>query len=101
MPPSGERGVARQVRYGGYPSNHSPVSALSDFPACTGSQRRLVLLLSVATPTPRPKQSEDSCQAARGNTSDENGGRRGDREDMQARMLSSLRERLEVPDDEE
>ena len=45
---------------------------------------------------------DDSTKRRRPNSSDETGGRRGGSpEDMQARMLSSLRERLEVPDDEE
>jgi hypothetical protein len=61
------------------------------------------LLLSVATPDALAQNnSDDAAKRRRGNASDENGGRRGgSAEDMQARMLSSLRERLEVPDDEE
>ena len=61
------------------------------------------LLLSVASPDALAQNNpDDSTKRRRPNSSDENGGRRGGSpEDMQARMLSSLRERLEVPDDEE
>jgi hypothetical protein len=60
------------------------------------------LLISVATPDALAQNNaDDAAKRRRGNPSDENGRRGGSPEDVQARMLSSLRERLEVPDDEE
>lgn len=61
------------------------------------------LLIGIASPDALAQNNpDDAGKRRRANSSDESGGRRGGSpEDMQARLLSSLRERLEVPDDEE
>src|SRR5688572_29065118 len=60
------------------------------------------LLISVAGPAVLAQNSADeAAKRRRGNPADENSRRGGSPEDLQTRMLSSLRERLEVPDDEE
>ena len=59
------------------------------------------LLLGLSAPALVAQNTgDDAAKRRRGAPSDE-GGRRGSPEDMQARALGSLRERLEVPDDEE
>jgi hypothetical protein len=62
-----------------------------------------VLLISLTTPTLLAQNTaDDAAKRRRGGAASEDGGRRGGSpEDMQARLLSSMRERLEVPDDEE
>jgi hypothetical protein len=61
------------------------------------------LLIGVTSPAILAQNTaDDVAKRRRGSATDEKaGGRRGSPEEMQARMLSSLRERLEVPDDEE
>ena len=61
-----------------------------------------LLLISITTPSSFAQNTPGDANRRRGGNADDNSGRRGGNpEDMQARMLSSLRERLEVPDDEE
>jgi hypothetical protein len=59
------------------------------------------LLLGVSLPALSAQNTNDDATKRRRGAPAEEGGRRGNPEDMQARLLSSLRERLEVPDDEE
>lgn len=62
-----------------------------------------LLLISITSPSTFAQNTTGDSNRRRGGSGDDNSGRRGgfNPEDMQARMLSSLRERLEVPDDEE
>lgn len=81
------------------PSSRSPLGS-SVFRASVSA-----ILLAVASTTAfsqNPPGGGDADRKRR-STGDDNGGRRGnfDPADMQARLLTSLRERLEVTDDEE
>lgn len=60
------------------------------------------LVFSLSTPALLAQNTADDAKRRRGgNAADDAGRRGGSPEDMQARLLSSMRERLEVPDDEE
>src|SRR5688572_12627482 len=60
------------------------------------------LLISLSSPAvfAQNNAADDAAKRRRG-TTDDNGRRGGSPEDMQARMMTSMRERFEVPDDEE
>ena len=60
------------------------------------------LLISLSSPAvfAQTNAADDAAKRRRG-TTDDNGRRGGSPEDMQARMMTSMRERFEVPDDEE
>jgi hypothetical protein len=58
------------------------------------------LLISVSSSALLAQNAADDASKRR-RSSDESGRRGGSAEDMQARLMNSLRERLEVPDDEE
>jgi hypothetical protein len=61
-----------------------------------------VVLISVTSSTLIAQNTGgEDAKRRRGSSTDENGRKGFNPEDMQARMMSSLRERLEVPDDEE
>jgi hypothetical protein len=62
-----------------------------------------LLLLTLSSAAFAQNNAAPDAERRRRGNGDENGGRRGNfnPEDMQARLLSSLRERLEVTDDEE
>jgi hypothetical protein len=97
--------VAWQVRLPGYPMrtlsrfNFSPLSRRTHFMGAIAS----AVLFSVASTAVLAQNptADDATKRRRGNSADDAGRRGGTPEDMQARMLSSLRERFEVADDEE
>ena len=78
--------------------NLSPVSRSARYLSVLAS----AVLISATLPALSAQTAADDAAKRRRGGSSEDSGRRGfNPEDAQARMLSSLRERLEVPDDEE
>ena len=101
---SGGIPLARQVR-SGLPS---PMSTLSRFSLSPVFPRARVLgaiasalLISVTSSTVLAQNADDAARRRKGGSGEDAGRRGSNPEDGQARMMTALRERLEVPDDEE